>query len=163
MPRLTMVNLFRLLGLPDPAGAQRAQPKSRGKSVDPGPQADDRFHDLGQDVWSERTSRIVPRPDRRVVYLKPDSLHRLPLDGTDRSLAGGDMVLVDLASLAHMPSQQDVCRRNVRAMCERIGYPVFSLNDSDTLLMIPGARMRVDTDRHNLGMAMWSQLPDSEV
>ena len=73
------------------------------------------------------------------------------------------MILVDLASLTHMPSQQDVCRRNVRAMCERIGYPVFSLNDSDTLLMVPGARMRVDTDRHNLGIAMWSQLPDSEV
>ena len=74
-----MVNLFRLLGLPDPAGVQKTQPKNRGKSVDPGPQADDRFHDLGQDVWSERTSRIVPRPDRRVVYLKPDNLHRLPL------------------------------------------------------------------------------------
>ena len=158
-----MVNLFRLLGLPDPAGVQRTQSKSRGKSVDPGPQADDRFHDLGQDVWSERTNRIVPRPARRVVYLKPDNLHRLTLDGAERPLKGGDMILVDLESLTHMPSQQDVCRRNVRAMSERIGYPVFSLNDSDTLLMIPGARMRVDTDRHNLGMAMWSQLPDSEV
>ena len=94
-----MVNLFRLLGLPDPAGVQKTQPKNRGKSVDPGPQADDRFHDLGQDVWSERTSRIVPRPDRRVVYLKPDNLHRLPLDGAERSLTGGDMILVDLSSL----------------------------------------------------------------
>ena len=158
-----MVNLFRLLGLPDPSGAQRAQPKSKVKSVDPGPQADDRFHDLGEDMWSERTGRIVPRPDRKVVYLKPDNLHRLPLEGAERSLLGGDMLLVDLDSLTHMPSQQDVCRRNVQSISDRIGYPVFSLNDSDTLLMIAGSRMRVDTDRHNLGMAIWGQLPDSEV
>ena len=73
------------------------------------------------------------------------------------------MLLVDLDSLTHMPSQQDVCRRNVQSISDRIGYPVFSLNDSDTLLMIAGSRMRVDTDRHNLGMAIWGQLPDSEV
>ena len=158
-----MVNLFRLLGLPDPSGVQRAQPKSKVKSVDPGPQADDRFHDLGEDMWSERTARIVPRPDRKVVYLKPDNLHRLPLEGAERSLLGGDMLLVDLDSLTHMPSQQDVCRRNVQSISDRIGYPVFSLSDSDTLLMIAGSRMRVDTDRHNLGMAIWGQLPDSEV
>lgn len=158
-----MVNLFRLLGLPDPSGVQRARPSNKAKSVDPGPQADDRFHDLGEDAWSERTGRIVPRPDRRVVYLKPDSLHRLPLEGAERSLIRGDMLLVDLGSLTHMPSQQDVCRRNVQNMGESIGYPVFSLNDSDTLLMIAGAGMRVDTDRHNLGMSLWGQLPDSEV
>ena len=158
-----MVNLFRLLGLPDPSGVQRAQPKSKVQSVDPGPQADDRFHDLGEDMWSERTGRIDPRPDRKVVYLKPDNLHRLPLEGAERSLLGGDMLLVDLDSLTHMPSQQDVCRRNVQSISDRIGYPVFSLNDSDTLLMIAGSRMRVDTDRHNLGMAIWGQLPDSEV
>ena len=158
-----MVYLFRLLGLPDPSGVQRAQPKSKVKSVDPGPQADDRFHDLGEDMWSERTGRIVPRPDRKVVYLKPDNLHRLPLEGAVRALLGGDMRLVDLDSLTHMPSQQDVCRRNVQSISDRIGYPVFSLNDSDTLLMIAGSRMRVDTDRHNLGMAIWGQLPDSEV
>ncbi|MEE3270048.1 MAG: hypothetical protein VX204_02925 [Candidatus Thermoplasmatota archaeon] len=158
-----MVNLFRLLGLPDPSGVQRARPKGKAKSVDPGPQADDRFHDLGEDAWSERTGRIVPRPDRRVVYLKPDNLHRLALEGAERSLMGGDMLLVDLGSLTHMPSQQDVCRRNVQNMGERIGYPVFSLNNSDTLLMVAGARMRVDTERHNLGMSLWGQLPDSEV
>ena len=158
-----MVNLFRLLGLPDPSGVQKGRPKSKTKSVDPGPQADDRFHDLGEDIWADRTGRIVPRPDRRVVYLKPDNLHRLPLEGAERSLMGGDMLLVDLGSLTHMPSQQDVCRRNVQSMGERIGYPVFSLNESDTLLMIAGARMRVDTDRHNLGMSLWGQLPDSEV
>ena len=48
-------------------------------------------------------------------------------------------------------------------MGEGIGYPVFSLNESDTLLMVAGARMRVDTVRHKLGMAIWNQLPESEV
>ena len=48
-------------------------------------------------------------------------------------------------------------------MGERIGYPVFSLNESDTLLMVAGTRMRVDTDKHKLGMAIWNQLPESEV
>jgi hypothetical protein len=38
--------------------------------------------------------------------------------------------------------------------------PVFALNETDTLLMIAGARMRVDTQKHRLGTAGWSQLPE---
>ena len=158
-----MVNLNRLLGLPDPSKVQQRPAKPKRMAVDPGPQADDRFHDLGEDTWSERTGRMTPRPNRRVVYLKPDDLHRLPLQGMEQALMDGDMMLVDLASLTHMPSQQDVCKRKVQAMGEGIGYPVFSLNESDTLLMVAGARMRVDTVRHKLGMAIWNQLPESEV
>ena len=158
-----MVNLFRLLGLPDPSKVQNHPSRAKVVSVDPGPQADDKFHDLGEDMWSERTSRIPPRANRQVVYMKPDDLHRLPLHGVEQNLAEGDMLLVDLGSLTHMPSQQDVCKRRIQAMGESIGYPVFSLNESDTLLMVAGARMRVDTVRHKLGMAIWSQLPESEV
>jgi len=158
-----VVNLYRLLGLPDPSKVNQRHSKPKRVSVDPGPQADDRFHDLGEDTWSERASRITPRPSRRVVYLKPDDLHRLPLQGMEQDLLEGDMVLVDLGSLTHMPSQQDVCKRRVQEMGERIGYPVFSLNESDTLLMVAGARTRVDTVRHKLGMAIWGQLPESEV
>ncbi len=105
---------------------------------------------------------MTPRPNRRVVYLRPDDLHRLPLQGMEQDLMDGDMMLVDLGSLTHMPSQQDVCKRRVQAMGDGIGYPVFSLNESDTLLMVAGARMRVDTVRHKLGMAIWNQLPESE-
>ena len=158
-----MVNLFRLLGLPDPSKVQNRPSKANGVSVDPGPQAEDKFHDLGEDMWSERTSRITPRANRQVVYMKPDDLHRLPLHGVEQNLAEGDMLLVDLSSLTHMPAQQDVCKRRIQGMGESIGYPVFSLNESDTLLMVAGARMRVDTVRHKLGMAIWSQLPESEV
>jgi SepF-like predicted cell division protein (DUF552 family) len=81
----------------------------------------------------------------------------------EQDLLEGDMVLVDLGSLNQMPSQQDVCKRRVREIGEGIGYPVFSLNESDTLLMVAGAGMRVDTVRHKLGMAIWNQLPESEV
>ena len=158
-----MVNLYRLLGLPDPSKVNQRPSKPQRVSVDPGPQADDKFHDLGEDVWSERTSRITPRPNRKVVYLKPDDLHRLPVQGMEQDLMEGDMVLVDLGSLTHMPSQQDVCKRRVQEMGDRIGYPVFSLNESDTLLMVAGARTRVDTVKHKLGMAIWGQLPESEV
>ena len=149
--------------MPDPSKVQQPPAKPERVSVDPGPQADDRFHDLGEDAWSERTGRITPRPNRRVVYLRPDDLHRLPLQGMEQDLVDGDMMLVDLGSLTHMPSQQDVCKRRVQAMGDGIGYPVFSLNESDTLLMVAGARMRVDTVRHKLGMAIWNQLPESEV
>ena len=158
-----MVNLYRLLGLPDPSKVQQQPAKPKRMSVDPGPQADDRFHDMGEDVWSERTGRIALRPNRRVAYLRPDDLHRLPLQGMEQDLMEGNMMLVDLGSLTHMPSQQDVCKRRVQEMGDRIGYPVFSLNESDTLLMVAGARMRVDTIRHKLGMAIWNQLPESEV
>ena len=158
-----MVNLYRLLGLPDPSKVNQRASKPKRVSVDPGPQADDRFHDLGEDTWSERTSRITPSPSRRVVYMKPDDLHRLPVQGMQQDLMEGDMVLVDLGSLTHMPSQQEVCKRRVQEMGDSIGYPVFSLNESDTLLMVAGARTRVDTVRHKLGMAIWGQLPESEV
>ena len=158
-----MVNLYRLLGLPDPSKVQQRPAKPKMMTVDRSPQAENRFHDLGEYTWSERTGRMTPRPNRRVVYLRPDDLHRLPLQGMEQDLMDGDMMLVDLGSLTHMPSQQDVCKRRVQDMGERIGYPVFSLNESDTLLMVAGARMRVDTVRHKLGMAIWNQLPESEV
>ena len=116
-----MVNLYRLLGLPDPSKVNQRASKPKRVSVDPGPQADDRFHDLGEDTWSERTSRITPRPSRRVVYMKPDDLHRLPVQGMQQDLMEGDMVLVDLGSLTHMPSQQEVCKRRVQEMGDSIG------------------------------------------
>ena len=63
----------------------------------------------------------------------------------------GDMVIVDLKSLNHMPSQQSVCSRRVEELGERTGLPVFALNEDDSLLMIAGSRMRVDTQKHKLG------------
>ncbi len=94
---------------------------------------------------------MTERPTRRVIYMEPDGLHRLQLDGIEGNLSMGDMVIVDLNSLGHMPSQQSVCARRAQDLGERSGLPVFALNEDDTLLMIAGARMRVDTDKHKLG------------
>lgn len=156
-----MVNLFRLLGLPDPSKSTE-QVRRAPRSADPGPQNNDAFHDLGKDIWTERTHKMVSPADRFVHYIKPDDLHRLNLNGLQSRLGHGDLVIADLGSLTHMPSQQEVCRNRIQGLGQQTGLPVFALNESDTLLMIAGRNMRVDTEKHLLGMAKWGQLGNGD-
>ena len=158
-----MVNLFRLLGLPNPNSTPKTKMGLSKTQVEPGPSAGNRFHDLGAARWAERTSRMSERPNRRVIYLEPEELHRLPLDGAEQNLSMGDMVIVDLNSLNHMPSQQSVCSRRVEGLGERMGLPVFALNEDDTLLMVAGAMMRVDTQKHKLGSPVSLVTGDPEL
>ena len=158
-----MVNLFRLLGLPNPNSTPKTKMGLGKTQVEPGPSAGNRFHDLGEARWAERTSRMSERPNRRVIYLEPDELHRLPLDGAEQNLSMGDMVIVDLNSLNHMPSQQSVCSRRVEGLGERMRLPVFALNEDDTLLMVAGAMMRVDTQKHKLGSPVSLVTGDPEL
>ena len=158
-----MVNLFRLLGLPNPNSTPKTKMGLSKTQVEPGPSAGNRFHDLGEARWAERTSRMSERPNRRVIYLEPDELHRLPLDGAEQNLSMGDMVIVDLNSLNHMPSQQSVCSRRVEGLGERMGLPVFALNEDDTLLMVAGAMMRVDPQKHKLGSPVSLVTGDPEL
>tara|TARA_B100000902_G_scaffold57792_1_gene64734 strand:+ start:11434 stop:11910 length:477 start_codon:yes stop_codon:yes gene_type:complete len=158
-----MVNLFRLLGLPDPSKPTTPSNGRLKRSADPGPQKNDAFHDLGEPRWSERTQRMRPPASRFLHYIKPDDLHRMKLEGMAMRLSSGDLIIADLGSLTHMPSQQEVCRRRIQALGDEIGLPVFALNEADTLLMIAGNKMRVDTEKHMLGMAMWSQLTDNQT
>jgi len=146
-----VVNLFRLLGLPNPNNTPKATQGSGLSATEPGPKAGNRFHDLGESRWSERTKRITDRPFRKVIYMEPDGLHRIQLEGVEGNLSSGDMVIVDLSSLNHMPSQQSVCSRKTQELGDRTNLHVFALNEDDTLLMIPGAKMRVDTHKHMLG------------
>ena len=146
-----MVNLFRLLGLPNPNTTPKAKNGSFLGATEPGPKAGNRFHDLGESRWAERTERVTERPSRRVIYMEPDGLHRLQLDGIEGNLSVGDMVIIDLHSLNHMPSQQSVCSRRAQELGDRTNLPVFALNQDDSLLMIAGAKMRVDTHKHRLG------------
>ena len=155
-----MANLFRLLGLPDPSKVSGASISKKGATVDPGPQAEDVFHYLDEQGWADRTGRMTPEAQRQGVYLKPDTLHRLHTEGMSDVLSGGNMILVDLGSLVHMPSQRDVCRRRVQEMAARLGLPVFAINDDDTLLMVAGAGMRVDTNKHELGIGGMDQLSE---
>tara|TARA_Y100000766_G_scaffold247167_1_gene228119 strand:- start:5 stop:475 length:471 start_codon:yes stop_codon:yes gene_type:complete len=156
-----VANLFRLLGLPDPSRAITSNTKREMTSTDPGPQEGDLHIDLGEMKWSERTLRHTPSASRNVVYLKPDGLHRLSLEGMSVPLSRGSMVIVDLGSLAHMPSQKDVCKRRVQEMSERLGLHAFAINEEDSLLMVPGAMMRVDTTKYDLGIGGNSHLSES--
>lgn len=156
-----MVNLFKLLGLPDPNKTISRTVKKNLGSANPGPRSDSRaeFHDLGDVLWSERTDMLTPLAKRNVIYLKPDNYHRIQLAGIETELSRGNLLLVDISSLSHMPAQRDVCKRKVEHLGERIGIPVFSLNENDSLLMVPGLGMRVDTKSHRLGMKILEQLP----
>ena len=73
-----MVNLFRLLGLPDPSKSVESV-KRPPRSADPGPQDNDSFHDLGKEIWAERTHKLIGEAERFVHYIKPDDLHKLNL------------------------------------------------------------------------------------
>ena len=88
-------------------------------------------------------------------------MHRLQLEGIGGNLSMGDMVIVDLNQLNHMPSQQSVCSRRVQDLGERSGLPVFALNEDDSLLMVAGAMMRVDTHKHRLGTASHDRAFDN--
>ena len=64
-----------------------------------------RFHDLGSKRWIEWASAHQGLPRRGLRYIRPDDMHRLPLDAISARLHQGDVCLVDLSSLAHMDSQ----------------------------------------------------------
>ena len=157
-----MVNLFKLLGLPDPKkNIVNDSTSINQSSANPGPRSSSRadFHDLGDPLWSERTERLRPQSKKNIVYLKPDKYQRIQLDGIENEISRGSMILVDISSLSHMPSQKEVCKRKVESLGEINNIPVFSLNENDSLLMIPGLGMRVDTKKHRLGMKVLEHEP----
>ena len=156
-----MANLFRLLGLPDPAKVRSSETRRKRATADPGPQDGDLHLDLGDQKWSEMTRRLTPRAERSVIYVKPDLMHRLPLEGISVPLSRGSLVIVDLGPLIHMPSQRDRCKRMVQEMAERLGLYAFAINEDDSLLMVPGAMMRVDTKNYELGIGGFDQLSES--
>jgi len=153
---LIMVNLFRLLGLPNPnhSNPPKEIKYSRGKNKS---REKNSMLILSDMRISERTNRLMAKPSRKVIYLKPDKLHRLHLSGMGQELAKGNMLLVDLGGLIHMPSQTAKCNREVNQLAENNGLIAFALNDSDTLIMIPGSKMRVDTKKHMLGLSELKQ------
>ena len=46
-------------------------------------------------------------------------------------------------------------------MSERLGLHAFAINEDDSLLMVPGAMMRVDTTKYDLGIGGNSHLSES--
>ena len=105
------------------------------------------FHDL-----SQHNGRILIRPTRALRYVKPDEKHRIHTRDIAQRVLQGDTVIVDLRTLVHMESHQQACRRELRVMCEQVGVGVFALDSEDKLLMIPGADVVVDIEKHELGL-----------
>jgi SepF-like predicted cell division protein (DUF552 family) len=64
----------------------------------------------------------------------------------------GDTVIVDLRPLVHMESHQMACRRELKHMGDEAGVNIFSLDQEDKLLMIPGINVVVDMEKHELGL-----------
>ena len=121
------------------------------RKVERKPVKDLRFHDLGSKRWIEWASAHQGLPRRGLRYIRPDDMHRLPLDAISTRLHQGDVCLVDLSSLAHMDSQRSALSRQVQDMANYGGLPVFALDDSNRLLLIPGRGSRIDTETHELG------------
>jgi hypothetical protein len=110
-----------------------------------------KFHDLGSKRWLEWSKAHQGIPRRGLRYIRPDEMHRLPLEPMSTRLHQGDICVVDLNSLAHMDSQRSALARQVQDMANYSGLPVFALDDSNRLLLIPGRGSRIDTETHELG------------
>ena len=115
------------------------------------PVKDLKFHDLGAKRWLELSATPQGVPRRGLRYIRPDEMHRLPLEPMSTRLLQGDICIVDLSSLAHMDSQRSALARQVQDMANYGGLPVFALDDSNRLLLIPGRGTRIDTETHELG------------
>ena len=148
-----MVNLFRLLGLPNPKSNKSLTDDELTEQTFLNSEAGESIIHLSDIRISKWSQKMSPKPTRKVIYLKPDNLHRLNLTGMEKELKNGNLILVNLKDLIHMPSQTAKCTRVVRELAENNELTVFALNDADTLLMIPGLNMRVDTHKHVLGLS----------
>ena len=109
------------------------------------------FHDLGEKKFLEWAANYQSLPRRGLRYIRPDEMHRLPLDRILTRLSQGDILIIDLYSLAHMDSQRSALARQVQEVVGSGGLPVFALDDKERLLLVPGRGCRIDTDTHELG------------
>ena len=105
------------------------------------------FHDLGVQNQARRSF-----PSRALRYVSPDEMKRIPTRGIAQRIANGDTVIVDLRELVHMDAHQNACRRDLKMMTDEVGVGVFSLDQEDKLLMIPGTDVIVDVGNYSLGI-----------
>lgn len=105
------------------------------------------FHDL-----SDYSSGESDFPDRALRYVVPDKMHRLPVRQIQDRILRGDTIIIDLTGLIHMETQTNACRRMLKQMGDEINIPVFALDESDKLLLMPGHNVSMDVSRNDLGL-----------
>ncbi|MDA8530082.1 hypothetical protein N9M83_00865 [Candidatus Poseidonia alphae] len=105
------------------------------------------FHDLGL-----HTGRPQVLPSKALRYVAPDAMKRIHTQQILQRVLQGDTVIVDLRPLVHMESHQMACRRELKHMGDEAGVNIFSLDQEDKLLMIPGINVVVDMKKHELGL-----------
>ena len=105
------------------------------------------FHDL-----SNYSAKATDFPDRALRYVVPDKMHRLPILQIQDRILRGDTVIIDLNGLIHMDTQTNACRRTLKQMGDEINIPVFALDESDKLLLMPGYDVSMDVSRNDLGL-----------
>ena len=154
-----LTNLYTFFGLPDPTDARGSDSDSPPPSTEtPSARsatsvlADQSFHDLGEVRWQAWVRTRMPPARRAIRYVTPDEMYRLPTHSMANRLLTGDIIVVDLRDLLHMNAQQDACRREVGGLSERLGTPIFALDEEEMLLLIPGAASIIDTQSHHLGV-----------
>ena len=107
----------------------------------------DAFHDL-----SNYSSKPTDFPDRALRYVVPDQMHRLPIRQIQDRILRGDTIIVDLNSLIHMDTQTNACRRVLKQVGDDMNIPIFALDESDKLLLMPGMDVTMDVSKNNLGL-----------
>lgn len=105
------------------------------------------FHDL-----SNYSSKATDFPDRALRYVVPDKMHRLPIRQIQDRILRGDTVIIDLNGLIHMDTQTNACRRTLKQMGDEIDIPIFALDESDKLLLMPGREVSMDVSKNDLGL-----------
>jgi hypothetical protein len=105
------------------------------------------FHDLAAHSGPKRSL-----PKRALRYVSPDKMSRIPTREIGKRINQGDTVIVDLRPLVHMDSHQAACRRELKHMSDESGVLIFSLDQEDKLLMIPGCDVLVEVANKDLGI-----------
>ena len=105
------------------------------------------FHDL--ESLNFRKNKI---PTRALRMVTPNEKHRIDLEGIAQRSVQGDISIVNLGDLTHMQSQQNFLRRELRMLSENTGLHIYSLDNDEKLMLVPGIDVVVDTTRHELGM-----------
>ncbi|MBT4069768.1 MAG: hypothetical protein HOE79_00825 [Euryarchaeota archaeon] len=105
------------------------------------------FHDLATNFGPRRSF-----PKRALRYVSPDKMSRIPTREIGKRINQGDTVIVDLRPLVHMDSHQTACRRELKHMSEVNHVEIYSLDQEDKLLMVPGYDVIIENCNYDLGI-----------